>query len=91
VDGLYAPVASAWIEAWSRDPNLELYLDGLHANAVGSYLAALVIYSRIMQKSPVGLPATFTLRDGTRISMSAALTKLLQESAWAAVSPTLVP
>lgn len=91
VNGLYAPVANAWIEAWNREAGLQLYADGLHANTTGSYLAALVIYSRITRKSPVGLPATFRLRNGTTISLSAALTTLLQESAWAAVRPTLTP
>jgi hypothetical protein len=91
VDGVYAPVANAWVEAWNRDPGLQLYADGLHANAAGSYLAALVIYASITRKSPVGLPATFPLRNGGTVSFSPALTTLLQESAWAAVSPTLTP
>lgn len=91
VGGLYAPVANAWVQAWSRDPSLNLYIDGLHANSAGSYLAALVIYSRIFGKSPVGLPATIPLRNGQTIDFSPALTKLLQESAWAAVQPTFAP
>lgn len=91
VGGLYAPVATAWVQAWNRDPSLQLYIDGLHANTIGSYLAALVIYSRISGKSPVGLPATIPLRNGQTINFSASLTKLLQESAWAAVQPTLTP
>lgn len=85
VNGLYAPVANAWVEAWMRQPSLELYSDGLHANMVGSYLSALVLYARIMDKSPVGLPATFRLRNGATVTFPAALTALLQESAWAAV------
>jgi hypothetical protein len=89
VAGLYAPVANAWIEAWNRDASLQLYSDGLHASAVGTYLAALTIYSRIFAKSPVGLPATFRLRNGQTVSFPADLTKLLQESAWAAVQPTI--
>jgi hypothetical protein len=91
VSGLYAPVANAWVQAWSRDASVNLYSDGLHANSAGSYLAALVIYSRIFGKSPVGLPATIPLRNGQTINFSATLTKLLQESAWAAVQPTLSP
>lgn len=91
VNGVYAPVANAWVEAWNRDPNLQLYVDGLHANAVGSYLAALVIYASITKKSPVGLPASFPLRNGGTVNFNPALTALLQESAWAAVSPTLAP
>lgn len=89
VGGLYAPVASAWVEAWNRDASLNLYIDGLHANTMGSYLAALVIYSRIFGKSPVGLPATIPLRNGNAINFSASVTTLLQEAAWAAVQPTL--
>lgn len=89
VGGLYAPVATAWVEAWNREPSLMLYHDGLHGNLAGSYLAALVIYARISGKSPVGLPATIPLRNGQSVSFSASLTKLLQESAWAAVQPTL--
>jgi hypothetical protein len=91
VDGLYAPVANAWVEAWNRDASVQLYIDGLHGNSVGSYLAALTIYSTIFRKSPVGLPATFTLRNGRTVSFSPALTSLLQEAAWAAVAPTLAP
>jgi hypothetical protein len=89
VGGLYAPVANAWVEAWNRDANLPLYYDGLHGNATGSYLAALVIYSRIVGRSPVGLPSTIRLRNGQSISFSESLNKLLQEAAWAAVHPTL--
>src|SRR4051812_2213563 len=48
VGGLYAPVANAWIEAWNRDATLSLYADGLHGNSAGSYLAALVIFSRML-------------------------------------------
>ena len=89
VNGLYAPVAASWVEAWNRNPNLQLYLDGLHASTVGSYLAALVIYSRITGKSPVGLPATFKLRNGQTVTYPTELTTLLQESAWAAVGPLI--
>jgi hypothetical protein len=91
VRGLYAPVANAWIEAWNRNPDLSLYADGLHGNVTGSYLAALVIYSTIFQRSPIGLPATFKLRTGGSLSFPAELNALLQEAAWAAVLPTLTP
>lgn len=89
VGGLYAPIANAWVDAWAREPGLNLYQDGLHANIAGSYLAALVIYARIFGKSPVGLPATFLLRNGQTASFPPALNTLLQEAAWAAVQPTL--
>ncbi|HET9425476.1 MAG TPA: SGNH/GDSL hydrolase family protein [Gemmatimonadaceae bacterium] len=91
VNGLYAPVADAWVELWNRDATLDLYSDGLHANALGSYLAALTIYARIFAKSPVGLPATFRLRGGGSVSFPADITAKAQEAAWAAVLPTLPP
>jgi hypothetical protein len=89
VGGLYAPVANAWIAAWDRDESLALYSDGLHASHSGSYLAALVIYSRIFEKSPVGLPSQLPLRSGGILNVPATLNALLQEAAWAAVQPTL--
>ena len=91
VGGLYAPVANAWIEAWNRDGTLSLYADGLHGNSAGSYLAALVIYSRLFARTPVGLPDTFHLRNGQMVTIPASLNALLQQSAWAAVQPTLTP
>lgn len=89
VAGIYAPVATSWVEAWSRQPDVELYSDGLHASQVGTYLAALTIYSSITGKSPVGLPDSFRLRNGTMVNVPAALNAALQEAAWAAVAPTL--
>jgi hypothetical protein len=89
VGGLYAPVANAWVEAWDRDAGLQLYADGLHGNTAGSYLAALVIYARILGKSPVGLPSRIPMRNGNALTVPAAVNALLQEAAWAAVQPTI--
>jgi hypothetical protein len=89
VGGLYAPVADAWVAAWDRNESLELYSDGLHANHYGSYLAALVIYSRIFARSPLGLPSTLHFRAGGTFTVPSTLNALLQEAAWAAVQPTL--
>jgi hypothetical protein len=58
VGGLFIPVASAWVKAWELDPSIELYADGLHPSSAGAYLAALVVYASILQKSPVGLPSS---------------------------------
>ena len=89
VGGLYAPVANAWVEAWNRDATLQLYADGLHGNTAGSYLAALVIYSRIFGRSPVGLPARISMRNGNALTVPTDINTLLQEVAWSAVEPTL--
>src|SRR6185436_13605872 len=81
VNGIFFPVASAWLAAWRRDASLALYGDGLHASVAGSYLAGLVMYCRILGKTPVGLPSTLVLRSGTRVSVDASVSALLQAAA----------
>jgi hypothetical protein len=56
VNGIYLPVAPAWLIAWQMDPSLQLYSDGLHPSAAGAYLSAMVVYATIFQKTPRGLP-----------------------------------
>jgi len=87
VNGVFLPVASAWIEAWNRDSTVGLYAsDGLHASAEGSYLAALVIFSKLTGKSPLGSPAQLTLASGERLTIATPLATLLQDAAAAAIS-----
>lgn len=82
VNGLLLPVASAWLAAWQRDVNLELYAaDGLHPTAAGSYLAALVIYAKVSNRSPVGLPPRLRLRSGATVAIDPAVARTLQEVA----------
>ena len=76
VQGLLLPIAAAWIAAWQRDSNLQLYEDGLHPSVRGAYLSALVIYSVLLEKSPVGLPSRLRLRSGTTIDVGSAATTL---------------
>jgi len=89
VNGILLPVASAWLDAWARDGTLLLYADGLHASPEGAYLAALVIYSRLLGKSPAGLPASLKLRSGARITLSPAVAAVLQAAAVEAVQAGL--
>jgi hypothetical protein len=87
VDGLLFPVSDAWRLTWEKDSTAPLYSsDGLHPSASGSYLAALVIFQQLYQRSPVGLPARVTLRlpGSPVIGVTAALAKTLQEAAVAA-------
>jgi hypothetical protein len=85
VNGLLFPVASAWLAAWQRDAGLQLYAsDGLHPSATGSYLAALVMYARILNRSPVGLPARLRIRSGAVIAVDPQTAALLQQVAAAA-------
>jgi hypothetical protein len=81
VGGVVFPVARAWLATWQRDPSVELYSDGLHASIAGSYLAALVMYARIFERTPFGLPTTVRTRAGATIRIPAALARTLQEAA----------
>jgi hypothetical protein len=81
VDGLFLPVAGGWLEAWEREPQIQLYADGLHASANGAYLAALVIYAKLLGKSPIGLPARLRTMEGFEIAIDPAVAALLQEAA----------
>ncbi len=76
VEGVFMPVASAWLEVWKMNPDIQLYEDGLHSNHNGSYLSALVVYASLLNKSPVGLPYSV---NGVTIEESTAA--VLQEAA----------
>ena len=63
VDGVLFPVGEAWRSVLASDPSIALYSsDGLHPSPAGSYLAALVIFQQLYDRSPVGLPARIRLR-----------------------------
>jgi len=92
VNGLFFPVASAWLAAWRRDSTIALYEpDGLHPSVAGSYLAALVMYRVISKKTPLGLPAQFRLRDGRAATLPLSLATLLQAAADEAVLAAQLP
>lgn len=58
VGGLLFPAGEAWLDAWDRDPRLELYgPDRFHPSLRGTYLAALVMYEQLARKDPRDLPA----------------------------------
>lgn len=82
VDGILLPVGEAWREAWNEDPDLPLYsLDGFHPSLLGSMLGAFVIYGKLYDRSPVGLPARFERTGGSPVEMSAELADLVQRAA----------
>ena len=81
IGGVLFPIASAWLATWERDPTAQLYSDGLHASVAGSYLAALVMYARIFDRTPIGLPAKLRTRAGATVSIPATLARTLQEAA----------
>jgi hypothetical protein len=89
VDGILLPAATAWLEAWARDPRLDLYSDGLHPTAEGSYLAALVMVGRLYGVSPVDLPAGVEYRPQgappLELRLDPALADVLRQAAKAAL------
>ena len=86
VNGVFLPVASSWLGAWSRDPSIQLYLDGLHPSTEGAYLASLVVYGRLLGKTTKGLPAALRLRSGATIAVSVANAAMLQAAADSALA-----
>lgn len=84
VDGLLFPAGQAWLEAWRQDATLALYgEDRFHPSVIGSYLAALVIYAKLYERSPIGLPARLKIRSEfpVRIELAEAQARLLQVAA----------
>jgi hypothetical protein len=81
VGGVFAPVAAAWLAAWSRDPNVQLYSDGLHPSPEGAYLAALVVYGALLEQPVLTLPDGVSSASGVVIRLPAATAQLLREAA----------
>jgi hypothetical protein len=86
VNGMLFPVGEAWRAAWRRNPNLALYAeDGLHPSVHGSYVAGLVITSMLLDRSPIGMPARFSIRSGATITIPAADAAVMQQAAAEAI------
>lgn len=81
VGGILLPVASSWKKAWESDASLQMYSDGLHPSAIGAYLAAATIYSKLLNRTPVGLPLVVRTRSGLVISVTPQIGALLQGAA----------
>lgn len=78
------PVGDAWRIALDSDPSLPLYsTDNYHPAPLGTYLAALVVYEKIMGRDARDLPTTVTV-DGVRLQVSDGQARILQNAAHAA-------
>jgi hypothetical protein len=89
VDGVLLPIAEAWELAMGQHTPVVLYDDSIHPSASGSYYAALVIYARLTQRSPIGLPSSLATASGERVTIPAEVAQELQEHAAAiALTPT---
>jgi hypothetical protein len=81
VGGVLFPAGLAWKRAWSLDPALPLYgPDHFHPSPLGTYLAALVVYSVVRHRSPVGLPVTLDL-GGTTVVLDSLQARTAQLAA----------
>jgi hypothetical protein len=77
IGALVAPAGVIWQNARQSHPDLELYdKDGSHPSPTGSYLAACVFYTTLLQKNPVGLLVPERLR------IDQATVTLVQQVAW---------
>jgi hypothetical protein len=75
---ILASVGVAWRKVRRKRPKLNLYADPVHPNISGSYLAACVFFSTLLQQSPLGL--------GHPESIEPSQAKFLQEVAHETVS-----
>jgi hypothetical protein len=81
VSGMLLPAGQAWLEAWSVDPSLPLYAsDGLHPSTMGTYLAALVVFQRLYNRSPVGVQDVARV-GGAAMSWPVTVVRTLQNAA----------
>ena len=88
VNGLLFPAGAAWREAWRLDPTVELYgPDRFHPSTKGTYLAALVIAARLLERPPNDFPGQFSygLRGRRRFMLSDEDTALFRRAAAAAL------
>jgi hypothetical protein len=81
IDGLFLPAGEAWRGVWELDAKYALYgPDTFHPSPLGTYVAALTIYSGLVGRSPAGNTATFAgvnLTDQQRFD--------IQNAVWGAV------
>ena len=81
VNGVFMPAGKAWQTAWATDPSLAFFQsDGLHPTALGTYLAALVIYERLTGHDARLLPGVAVVQ-GDRLRTPEATIRLLQRAA----------
>ena len=84
VGALLAPAGEAWLLAWAQDATLPLYgPNGYYPSEMGSYLAALVIFQRIYNSTPVGVQEA-AIVNGQMQPWPPAQVLLLQQAAAAA-------
>lgn len=82
-NGMFIPAGEAWREAWRANPGLPLYgSDRFHPSKLGSYAAALSMFSELYQQSPTGLPAQFRLTNGVLFGFDPEQVRTVQTAVW---------
>jgi hypothetical protein len=77
----FLPVGDAWRIALDADPSLQLYsTDNYHPAPLGTYLAALVVYEKILGRDARDLPLTVIV-DGVRLQVPDDQVRALQNAA----------
>jgi hypothetical protein len=85
VDGMFLPAGESWRAAWAIDPELALYgSDGFHPSELGTYAAALTIFSELFRQTPQDLPATLPLPGGRLLALDPTDAAIVQRAAWQA-------
>jgi hypothetical protein len=83
INGMFIPAGEAWRWAWSLNPGLPLYgPDHFHPSPLGSYAAALSIFSELYQQSPIDLPTQPMLSNGHEYQLESAQARTVQIAAW---------
>jgi hypothetical protein len=81
-----APAGEAFKLAGNTAPDIQLLSsDGIHATLEGSYLAACVIFSKLYNRSPVGIPLTLPGSGEKVIDIDPKDASRLQKIAWQAL------
>lgn len=74
-----APVGLAWKAALEQDPSLNFYTeDQSHPTALGSYLAACVLFGVLLERSPENLSRSITLNGEPIIELENSKARFLQ-------------
>jgi hypothetical protein len=82
INGIFLPAGDAWRAAWRRQPGLTLYgPDDFHPTVLGSYIAALVITSKITSRSALEMTNDFVLGNGAHVAIPTTQAAIAQAAA----------
>lgn len=72
VDGVFIPAGLALQQVLDKEPAMTLFTDGLHPTPLGTYLAAMVITSKLSGVVPDQFPSSITWAKHYKIQLSKA-------------------